>query len=243
MARAPTDVLRLAVAVVSLLVVMVVGARFGESVVRFVARLVNGIETLPSWLVTGVVLFGQILGVVVIVGGTAAAIWKRRWSLLAVAAGAAATAVVLTLLIRPLVDRFTAHVAPVDTSYTLVAPDRVRVPAGPHNFSRPWSPPPRRGSDGDNDAPRGRSSSLPSSHDCSVRRSDSTRWSRSSRAGPRARPPSLCSAHPRVARRVVRSQTVWLRSAYRCRGWSRPASTRAARRRTSPSAATVKHCS
>ncbi len=122
---APTDVLRLAVAVVSLLVVMLVGALFGESVVRFVARLVSGIETLPSWLVTGVVLFGQILGVLMIVGGTAVAIWKRRWSLLAVAAGAAATAVLLTLLIRPLVDRFTTHVAPVDTSYTLVAPDRI----------------------------------------------------------------------------------------------------------------------
>lgn len=129
-AWAATDVLRLAVAVVSLLVVMVVGALFGQSVVRFVAKLVSGIETLPSWLVTGVVLFGQILGVVVIVGGTAVALLHRRWTLLVVAAGAAATAVLLTLLIRPLVDRFTAHVAQVDTSYTLVAPDRVASVVG-----------------------------------------------------------------------------------------------------------------
>ena len=62
-ARAPTDVLRLAVAAGSLLVVVVIGALFDDAIVGFVADLVRGVETLPTWLVTGVVLFGQVLAV------------------------------------------------------------------------------------------------------------------------------------------------------------------------------------
>jgi hypothetical protein len=81
-ARAPTDVLRLAVAVVSLLVVVLVGALFDEAVVGFVADLIQGIETLPSWLVTAVIVIGQVLGIVVLVGGAVAAVVRRHWFLL-----------------------------------------------------------------------------------------------------------------------------------------------------------------
>ena len=88
-AKAPTDVLRLAVAVVSLLVVVVIGALFDEAIVGFVADLIRGIEALPTWLVTGLVLFGQVLGVVVIVGGAVMAVVRRRWLLLAITAAAA----------------------------------------------------------------------------------------------------------------------------------------------------------
>ena len=82
-ARAPTDVLRLAVAVGSLLVVVLIGALFDEAIVGFVADLVQGIEALPSWLVTAVIVIGQVLGVVVIVGGAVVAVVRRNWILLA----------------------------------------------------------------------------------------------------------------------------------------------------------------
>jgi undecaprenyl-diphosphatase len=129
-ARAPTDVLRLAVAVVSLLVVVLVGALFDEAVVGFVADLIQGIETLPSWLVTAVIVIGQVLGIVVLVGGAVAAVVRRHWFLLAVAAAAAGVAVLLTLVILPLVDDVAPRVAEVDESYTLIAPDRVTSTVG-----------------------------------------------------------------------------------------------------------------
>ncbi|MGH9234773.1 MAG: lipopolysaccharide kinase InaA family protein [Acidimicrobiales bacterium] len=124
-ARAPTDVLRLAVAVGSLLVVVLVGALFDEAIVGFVADLVQGIEALPSWLVTAVIVIGQILGIVVLVGGAVVAVVRRNWIVLALAAAAAAVAVLLTLVILPLVDDVAPQVAKVDESYTLVAPDQV----------------------------------------------------------------------------------------------------------------------
>ena len=67
-AKAPTDALRLAVAVISLLAVVIIGALFDEAIVDFVADLTLGIEALPTWLITGLVLFGQILGVIVMAG-------------------------------------------------------------------------------------------------------------------------------------------------------------------------------
>jgi glycosyltransferase 2 family protein len=129
-ARAPTDVLRFALATTSLLVVVVIGALFDEAVVGFVADVVRGLEALPAWLVTGVVLAGQILAVVVIVGGGVVAALRGRWSLLAVAAVAAGAAAGLTLLLGPLVDAGEPSVARVDESYTLVAPDRIASEVG-----------------------------------------------------------------------------------------------------------------
>jgi undecaprenyl-diphosphatase len=124
-ARAPTDVLRLAVAIGSLLVVVLVGAFFDEAIVRFVADLVQGIEALPSWLVTAVILIGQILGIMVLVGGAVVAVVRRNWFLLAVAGAAAAAAVLLTLVILPLVDDVAPQVAQVDESYILIPHDEV----------------------------------------------------------------------------------------------------------------------
>jgi len=115
---------------VSLLIVVVIGALFDEAIVGFVADLVRGVESLPSWLVTGVVLVGQVLAAVVIVGGAVAAVVRRHWFLLAVTALAAAAAVLLTLLVRPVVDHFAPRVADVDESYTLVPPDRVASAMG-----------------------------------------------------------------------------------------------------------------
>jgi tRNA A-37 threonylcarbamoyl transferase component Bud32 len=129
-ARAPTDVLRLAVAAGSLLVVVVVGALFDDAIVGFVADLIQGIETLPSWLVTSVIVVGQILGFVVLVGGGVVAVVRRNWILLAVAAAAAAVAVLLTLAILPLVDDVAPQTARVDESYTPIDPDHIASTMG-----------------------------------------------------------------------------------------------------------------
>ncbi len=127
---AATDVLRFVVAAASLLIAVLIGAFFDDAIVGFVGDLAAGLARLPSWLVTSVVVFGQILAVLVIVGGAAAAIAHRRWFLIAVVAVAAAVAALLTLLLRPLVDHVTAQVTSVDTSYTLVAPGRVASALG-----------------------------------------------------------------------------------------------------------------
>ena len=67
---------------------------------------------------------------VVILGGFVMAVIRRRWLLLAITAAAAGVAVLLTLLIRPIVDHFEPQVADVDGSYTLVPADRVASAVG-----------------------------------------------------------------------------------------------------------------
>lgn len=130
MAKAPTDVLRLAVAVTALLIVVVIGALFDDAIVGFVSDLVRGFEALPTWLVTGMVVLGQILGTVIIVGGAVAAIVRRRWFLLVVTTVAAAAAVAMTLLVTPIVDHVAPQATEVDESYTLVAPDETLSTVG-----------------------------------------------------------------------------------------------------------------
>jgi hypothetical protein len=128
--RAPSDVLRLAVALASLVLVVVIGALFDEAIVGFVADLIRGVDALPTWLVTGLVVVGQILGLVVIAGGAVLAAVRGRWFLLAVTAAAAVAAVLLTMLLRPIVDHFEPQVATVDESYTLIPHDRVASVVG-----------------------------------------------------------------------------------------------------------------
>ena len=128
--KAPTDALRLVVAAVTLLLVVLVGALFDEAIVGFIADLTSGIAALPEWLVTGLVLFGQVLGMVVIVGGAAIALFHRHWFLLGITAAAAGVAVLLTLLIRPIVDSLEPSVADVNESYTLLSPDVVASAVG-----------------------------------------------------------------------------------------------------------------
>ena len=137
MARALTDVLRLAVAVGSLLVVVLIGALFDEAIVGFVADLVQGIEALPvaghgsdrHWPDPGDRGAG---GRCCRRGGAPQLI------VLALAAAAAAVAVLLTLVILLLVDDVAPQVAKVDEP-TPVAPGPGRVHHGIGRCWRPWS--------------------------------------------------------------------------------------------------------
>jgi undecaprenyl-diphosphatase len=128
--RAPTDVLRLVVALTALVATLLVGTLFDDAIVGFVADLARGIDALPTWLVTAAVLGGQVLGLVVIVGGALLAVVRGRWVLLAVTTTAALIAGALTLLLRPLIDDSAPAAATVDESFTLLEPSHAATSVG-----------------------------------------------------------------------------------------------------------------
>jgi glycosyltransferase 2 family protein len=80
--RSPSDVLRLVVAAVLLLVLLLVEWLFGDALVEFAAELLRGLDALPDWIVSTVVVGTRALAVVVLGGGLVAAVWQRRWRLL-----------------------------------------------------------------------------------------------------------------------------------------------------------------
>ncbi|HEY6698166.1 MAG TPA: hypothetical protein VIZ67_08075, partial [Acidimicrobiales bacterium] len=54
--RSPSDVFRLAVAVVLLAALIVVQAVFGDTLVTFATELLQGLDALPHWIVHTVVV-------------------------------------------------------------------------------------------------------------------------------------------------------------------------------------------
>jgi hypothetical protein len=102
--RAPSDVLRAVVAGAALLVTVLVGWLFGEAVAAFAAQLLRGLDALPSWLVTVLLLTEEGLSVVLVIGGLAVALVRRDWALLVNAVAGAAAAAVLVAVLRPLAD-------------------------------------------------------------------------------------------------------------------------------------------
>ncbi len=123
--RAPSDVLRLGVAAATLLAVVLVGALFDDAVVGFAADLLRGLESLPAWLVTGLVAAGQVLFITIVIGGAGLSVWRRDWFFLGSAMLAAGVAVLLIALLHPLVDYAEWPVAEPNETYTLLDPDRV----------------------------------------------------------------------------------------------------------------------
>lgn len=113
--QAPSDVLRLAVAVIALLLVTLLGALLGESMVDFVADLLRGLDQLPTWFLTGLAVTAQIVGVVLFATGLAAVIRSRAWHILVAALVAAAAAGVLTALLRKVTADPGAQVADAET--------------------------------------------------------------------------------------------------------------------------------
>ncbi len=122
--RAPSDVLRLVVAVVSLVVLILLGVLFGDTIVGFVADLLRGLDALPAWLVTTLVALGQVLGLLLLVVGIGAALVRRAWLLIGSVILGAGVAVVLFALLLPLIDDTSARIAEVNETYTLIDPDR-----------------------------------------------------------------------------------------------------------------------
>jgi hypothetical protein len=144
-----TDVLRLAVAAASLLVVVAIGALFDEAIVGFVADLLRGIETLPTWLVTGVVLLGQILGVSVIVGGGGC---DRASSVVSARGRGGVAAARCCDIARPSARRLSRRRSPRSTRRTRFCAPTESRPRRASPFLRPSSPQPLRGLLGRGDA-------------------------------------------------------------------------------------------
>jgi glycosyltransferase 2 family protein len=93
--RAPSDVLRLVVGGIALVVVLLLEAFAGDTVVDAVADLLRGLDQLPSWMVTLVVGAAQGAGAVLVVLVIVAAVQRRtpRVLITAVAAGLVAAIV------------------------------------------------------------------------------------------------------------------------------------------------------
>jgi undecaprenyl-diphosphatase len=112
--QAPSDVLRMVVAVVALLVVTLMGVLFGETMVAFVADLLRGLDRLPSWFVTAIAAVAQVVGVVLLVAGLAAVVRSKAWRTLVAAIVAAAAAALLAAGLRELVDAAGSKVVDAD---------------------------------------------------------------------------------------------------------------------------------
>lgn len=101
---APSDVLHAVVAVVSLLVVLVLGRRFDQLIVAAAAEVLEDLGRLPRWLITAIATAGGVLTVGLLLAGIVVALTGRHWRLLANAVVAAFGAAVAVALLNPLVD-------------------------------------------------------------------------------------------------------------------------------------------
>jgi undecaprenyl-diphosphatase len=81
-AHAPSDVLRLLVALVLLVVALVVGVVWGDAVVTFAAKLLRGHDALPTWLFAGAAGVAQVAAVALVLLGIVATARARSWRLL-----------------------------------------------------------------------------------------------------------------------------------------------------------------
>ena len=92
--RSPADVLRAVVAAAALAVVLLVQWLAGETIARNSHATLRGLDTLPSWLVTGIVAVTWLTGIVTFAGGGVVALVERRWRALRAAALGAGLALV-----------------------------------------------------------------------------------------------------------------------------------------------------
>jgi hypothetical protein len=102
--RAPSDVLRLAVASGALVAVVIAGWLFDEAIVGFVADLLRGLDALPSWLVTTLVATGQVLGLVLLATALITALVRRDARLVGAVLLGGGAAVLLFALLRRIVE-------------------------------------------------------------------------------------------------------------------------------------------
>ena len=90
--RSPSDVLRLAVAAVVLLLFLLVQWLFGDTLIEFASQLFRGLEAIPSWIVDVVVVGTRVLAIVFLGGGLVVTLLHGRIRYLLVLALAGAVA-------------------------------------------------------------------------------------------------------------------------------------------------------
>lgn len=99
--RSPADLLRLVVAAVLLVVLLLLQALFGDTLLSFVHNLLRGLDAIPSWLTTASVSITRVLIVAFLLGGLGLTFVRARarWRFAAVVAlaGSASTLICLAL--------------------------------------------------------------------------------------------------------------------------------------------------
>ncbi|HEX2381709.1 MAG TPA: lipopolysaccharide kinase InaA family protein [Acidimicrobiales bacterium] len=102
--RSPSDVLRLVVAVVLVLVLLLVEWLFGNTLVTFASDLLRGLQAIPKWMVNILVVAGRILGIAVLVFGLLLTLYRSGWRMVGTVLAAGVLGAALTLLLDGLVD-------------------------------------------------------------------------------------------------------------------------------------------
>jgi undecaprenyl-diphosphatase len=120
--RSPSDVLRCVVGGVLLLVLLLLQALWGETLVAFTSELFGGLSALPTWIVAVVVGVTRLLAVVVLVGGLVLAARAGGVRMLGTAIVAAGVAAVVDVLLERL--------GPEAGSTALDVPDALRPLGG-----------------------------------------------------------------------------------------------------------------
>jgi undecaprenyl-diphosphatase len=98
-ARSPADVLRLVVAGILLVALLAVQALFGDTLVSFATDLFSGLQAVPAWIGTTIVVASRILAIVILGGGLVVTVLRGRWRFLVTVSFAAALGVVLSPLL------------------------------------------------------------------------------------------------------------------------------------------------
>ena len=90
--RSPSDILRLIIAFAVLVVLGIVQWLFGDSLVQFGEDLLTGLNALPSWMITTIVVGTRVLTAVVLIGGLIVVTREGGWRLLLTVGAAAIVA-------------------------------------------------------------------------------------------------------------------------------------------------------
>ena len=75
---------------VVVLILLVVEWLFGDTLVAFASDLLRGLDAIPQWIIAAIVIGTRILGLIVLGGGLAWILYRRRWRMLATIAIAGA---------------------------------------------------------------------------------------------------------------------------------------------------------
>jgi glycosyltransferase 2 family protein len=102
--RSPADILRVVVAAVIVVVVVVLEWIFGDTLVGFASDLLRGLDAVPEWFVSVILLVTRGLAVVVLGGGLVWAVVQRRWRMLVTVVVAGVVGALLASLIDNVVD-------------------------------------------------------------------------------------------------------------------------------------------
>ncbi len=104
MERSPADVLRLAVAAVSLVLLTLISWLFGDTLVGFGSDLLRGLDALPDWLVRGFAVASRVIGVIVLVGGLVVTAVRTGWRMVGTVVLGIGVAVLLVVLLADFPD-------------------------------------------------------------------------------------------------------------------------------------------